>query len=237
MVMSNERHSRSPHRSPVYVVDDHPLVRESLRSLIDQQSDLQVCGDSADAPVALAAIKELKPDVAIVDLSLKTGSGLELIKDLKTHCPQVAVIVLSMHDENLYAERALRAGARGYVMKRETTKNILTAIRRVLGGAVYVSEAFAGTMAERISGKRPLSVGPLSPAEELSDRELEVFRSLGHGVGTAQTAVNLNLSVNTVQVYCARIKAKLSLANANELLREAVRFVERTSGPDKAVEE
>lgn len=234
--MSNEHHSRHPDRSQIYVVDDHPLVRDSLRSLVNQQTDLQVCGDSAEAPVALAAIKELNPDVAIVDLSLKTGSGLELIKDIKSHCPHVAVVVLSMHDEKLYAERALRAGARGYVMKRETTKNILTAIRRVIGGAIYVSEAFAGTMAERISGKRPLAAGPLSPADELSDRELEVFRSLGHGVGTAQTAINLNLSVNTVQVYCARIKAKLSLANANELLREAVRFVERTSGPDKTVE-
>ncbi len=216
----------------IFVVDDHPLVRESLRNLLNQQIDLAVCGEAADAPSALSAIMELKPHVAVVDLSLKTGSGLELIKDLKVHCPRVAVVVLSMHDENLYAERVLRAGARGYVMKRETTKNILHALRRVIAGGVYVSDAFSSVMAERLATGRPIKPGSSSMIEQLSDRELEVFRALGQGRGTSQIAGDLHLSLKTVQAYCARIKTKLGLANVNELMREAVRFVERATGAE-----
>jgi DNA-binding NarL/FixJ family response regulator len=224
---------RSAHEKyRIFVVDDHPLVRESLRNLLNQQLDLSVCGEAEDAPRALSAIIAQKPHVAVVDLSLKTGSGMDLIKDLKVHCPRVAIVVLSMHDENLYAERVLRAGARGYVMKRETTKNILAAIRRVLGGGVYVSEAFSDVMAERLVTGRPIQPGPTSLVEQLSDRELEVFRSLGIGKGTSQIASDLHLSPKTVQAYCARIKVKLGLANAHELMREAVRFVERATGAD-----
>ena len=220
------------HKHRIFVVDDHPLVRESLRNLLNQQIDLTVCGEAADAPSALSSMMELKPQVAVVDLSLKTGSGLELIKDLKIHCPKVAVVVLSMHDENLYAERVLRAGARGYVMKRETTKNILTALRRVLDGGVYVSEAFSSVMAERLASGRPIKPGATSMVEQLSDRELEVFRALGQGTGTAQIATDLHLSLKTVQAYCARIKTKLGLSNVHELMREAVRFVERAAESD-----
>jgi DNA-binding NarL/FixJ family response regulator len=224
------RHAGDKHR--VFVVDDHPLVRESLRNLLNQQIDLAVCGEAEDAPRALSAIQELEPDVAIVDLSLKSGSGMDLIKDLKVHCPKVAIIVLSMHDESLYAERVLRAGARGYVMKRETTKSILSALRRVLGGGVYVSEAFAEVMAERLASGRPIQPGPASIVDQLSDRELEVFRLLGQGKGTSEIASDLHLSLKTIQAYCARIKAKLGLANAQTLMREAVRFEEHSAGTE-----
>lgn len=213
----------------VFLVDDHPLVREWLINLVNRQPDLAICGEAEDAPRALSGIAALRPDVAIVDLSLRVGSGLELVKDLKVHSPGVAVIVLSMHDEALYAERALRAGARGYVMKRETTKKILAAIRRVLEGGVHVSDDFAAVMAEKFVGGRGKPVGDQPIVTLLSDRELEVFRMLGQGRGTPQIAETLGLSLKTVQAYCARIKEKLGLNNATELLREALRFEESTS--------
>jgi DNA-binding NarL/FixJ family response regulator len=211
------------------LVDDHPLVREWLSNLIHQQSDLIVCGEAETAPTALHAIAVTKPDVAIVDISLKDSSGIELIKSIKASHPRVAVIVLSMHDERLYAERALRAGARGYIMKRETTKKVIAAIRRVLEGRLYVSEKLASIFAEKfVDGHAPPA---RSPIEQLSDRELEVFQMLGEGQETRQIAESLHVSMKTIQVYCARIKEKLKLANATELLREAIRWNEsRLSG-------
>jgi len=206
----------------VFLVDDHPLVREWLTNLINQQKDLVVCGEAEDAPRALQAIETLQPDVAVVDVTLANGSGIELVKDVKRVAPQVAVVVLSMHDESLYAERALRAGARGYVMKRESTKKIITALRDVLEGRLHVSEEFRVLLTERLlEGK-----AGGSPVDELSDRELEVFRRLGQGQETRRIAEALGLSIKTVQVYCARIKEKLGLANATELLREAMRWWE-----------
>ena len=213
----------------IFLVDDHPLVREWLINLINRQPDLMICGEAEDAPRALSGVGALKPDVAIVDLSLTTGSGLELIKDIRAHSPDVAVIVLSMYDESLYAERALRAGARGYVMKRETTKKVLAAIRRVLEGGVHVSDDFAAVMAEKLVGGRSRQTADQPIVTLLSDRELEVFRLLGQGRGTPQIAEMLGLSLKTVQAYCARIKEKLGLSNATELLREALRFEESTS--------
>ena len=211
----------------IFLVDDHPLVREWLTALINSQIDLAVCGEASDAPRALSDVTKMRPDVAIVDISLSGGSGLDLVKDLRVHAPEVRVIVLSMHEENLYAERVLRAGARGYVMKRESTKKVLAAIRRVLDGGVYVSESFAAVMAEKMVGSRvPVQIAR-SPGELLSDRELEVFRFLGQGRGTPQIAETLGISLKTVQAYCARIKDKLGLANATELLREAMRFEEK----------
>jgi len=206
----------------VFLVDDHPLVREWLTTLIDQQKDLVVCGEAEDAPQALRAIEDLQPDVAVVDVTLASGSGIELVKDVRRLAPNIAVVVLSMHDEALYAERALRAGARGYVMKRETTKKIIIAIRDVLEGRLYVSEEFRTSMAEKfIDGK-----AGGSPVDQLSDRELEVFRRLGQGQDTRRISEALGISIKTVQVYCARIKEKLNLANATELLREAMRWWE-----------
>ena len=163
----------------VFIVDDHPLVREGLTNLINRQSDLIVCGEAKDSAEAIAGIAKERPDVAIIDISLTNESGLELIKHLVRQFPQVALIVLSMHDEALYAERALRAGARGYVMKHEMSKNVLASIRRVLGGEVYVSERIVNRMALRLASSGQAVAR--SPVERLSDRELEIFQLLGQG--------------------------------------------------------
>lgn len=208
----------------VFLVDDHPLVRESLANLIAQQKDLDVCGEAATASAALAAIGAANPDVVIADLSLDGRSGLELIKDLKALHPQVAVLVLSMHDEEHYAERALRAGARGYIMKREATKNVILAIRRVQQGEIYLSARAAAALAQKlVTGA---AAAPETPVMRLSDRELEVFRLLGAGQATRQIATSLHVSAKTVQAYCARIKEKLGLASSTQLLREAIRWQE-----------
>jgi DNA-binding NarL/FixJ family response regulator len=212
----------------IFLVDDHPLVREWLTNLIHQQPDLFVCGESEDAPHALQEISVIRPNVAIVDISLKHGSGIELIKSIKAMHPEVATIVLSMHDERLYAERALRAGARGYIMKRETAKKVITAIRQVLAGKIYMSETLAAVFAEKfVDGKLPPG-GSL--VEKLSDRELETFQLLGKGYETRQVAEMMNVSMKTVQAHCAHIKEKLKLTNAAELLREAVRWQENNLG-------
>ena len=207
-------------QSRIFLVDDHPLVREWLTNLIEQQNDLVVCGEAEDVVHAQKEIETTKPDVVIVDISLKGSSGMELIKTIKTQNPETAVIVLSMHDEKLYAERAIRAGARGYIMKRETTKKIVGAIREVLGGKLHVSDQIAALFAEKFVDRRMPSGG--SPIETLSDRELEVFDLLGQGYETRRVAESLHLSIKTVQAYCARIKEKLNLANGTELLREAI---------------
>jgi len=208
----------------IFLVDDHPLVREWLTNLINQQSDLAVVGEAETGPQAIEAMLRLKPDVAIIDISLKDSSGIELIKNLKQALPNIAVLVLSMHEESHYAERALRAGARGYIVKRETTRKVILAIRQVLAGQPYLSEQIATALATQyVTGKGILKE---SPVEQLSDRELEVFELLGQGRGTRQIAEALHVSVKTVQAYCARIKEKLRLSSATELLREAVRWHE-----------
>ncbi|MGA2181266.1 MAG: response regulator transcription factor [Verrucomicrobiota bacterium] len=208
----------------VLLIDDHPLVREGLVNLISQEADLQICGEASNEPQALDIIRTTQPHVAIVDISLESGSGIELIKSIKAMFPAVTVLVLSMHDESLYAERALRAGARGYVMKREAAKKVIEAIRCVLAGQLYVSDKIAALMAEKFVEGRP--VATVSPIEQLSNRELEVFQLLGLGHNTRQIADHLHIGFKTVQAYCARIKEKLKLANATELLREAIRWQE-----------
>jgi DNA-binding NarL/FixJ family response regulator len=220
--MTEKNNDKSGSRHRVFIVDDHPLVREGLANLINQQSDLVVCGQAEDSAQALAGIGASRAELALIDISLKTASGLELVKDLKVHHPNVALIVLSMHDETLYAERAIRAGAKGYVMKRETTKEVLTAIRRVLQGDVYVSERVVNLMARRIGSPRKAAAS--SPVEQLSDRELEIFRLLGQGRTTSQIAADLHLSLKTVQAYCARAKEKFGVDSLTELLRAAIRW-------------
>jgi len=209
-------------KTRVFIVDDHPLVRESLAGLIDQQPDLSVCGEADRSSAALAAIGSAQPDVTIVDLSLADGSGLDLIRDLRQQYPRVAVLVLSMHDESLYAERALRAGARGYLMKRAASRDVVVAIRRVREGRIAVSPELAEALAAKLVSGPPEGTDPVST---LSDRELDVFRLVGQGRETRQIADALHLSAKTVQTYCARIKDKLGLNTANELLREAVRWL------------
>ena len=211
-------------KTRLFLVDDHPLVREWLTNLIHQQPDLQVCGEAESAPQALEAITLLKPELAIVDISLKEGSGIELIKSIKDLRPPVATIVLSMHDEGLYAERAMRAGARGYIMKRETAKRVIAAIRQVMAGKLYVSERLMTVFAEKFVDGRPPAEN--SPIEQLSDRELEVFQLFGQGYETRQIAQSMGVSMKTIQAYCARIKEKLKLTSATELLREAFRWHE-----------
>ncbi len=211
-------------KSRVFLVDDHPLVRDGLRTLINQENDLEVCGVAEEAAPALLAIAASQPHIALVDISLKNTSGLELIKDLKIRQPSVAVIVVSMHDEMLYAERALRAGARGYVMKRETTGNVLLAIRRVLEGGVYLSDNVVARMASLVAGQRQRESASAERVEQLSDRELEIFRLLGRGLGTAEIAGVLHINFKTVQAYCARAKEKLGLTTAIELRRAATRW-------------
>ena len=211
-------------RRTVLLVDDHPLVREWLTNLINQQADLKVCGEAETGPQAIQALAATKPDIAIIDISLRGSSGIELIKDLKRLRPNLAVLVLSMHEEPHYAERAMRAGAKGYIIKRETTRRVITAIRQVLEGKPYVSDELASALAVRFTQGPPL--GARSPSETLSDRELEVFELLGQGRGTRLIAESLGVSIKTVQAYCARIKEKLGLRSATELLREAVRWYE-----------
>jgi len=207
----------------VLIVDDHPIVRQGLAQLIDQEHDLHVCGQAEDAHEAMRAIRELNPDLAIVDISLKDTSGIELSKDIKVRHPGLPVLILSMHDEGIYAERALRAGARGYVMKQEATERVVTAIRRVLSGEVYVSESVAAKMVSKLVAGPAQSGG--SPVDRLSDRELEVFRLIGAGYGTREMAEKLHLSVKTIETYRAHIKEKLDLVDANELLRTAINWV------------
>ncbi|HUN72034.1 MAG TPA: response regulator transcription factor [Steroidobacteraceae bacterium] len=208
-------------RKRIFLVDDHPLVREWLTQLIDQQPDLTVCGEAGSAPEALAALGCASADLAIVDLSLEDSTGLELIKGLQRLTPIVPVLVLSMHDESLYADRVFRAGARGYVNKRESAQRVVEAVRRVLDGKLYVSERAAETLAVQTAhGQLP----GRAAIERLSDRELEVFEKLGQGIGTRQIADDFCVSIKTVQAYCARIKEKLNVGSATELLREAVRW-------------
>jgi DNA-binding NarL/FixJ family response regulator len=217
----------SQQKRKIFLVDDHPLVRDGLANLIHQQSDLVVCGQADDALEALPKIGAIKPDLVVVDIHLPGSSGIELIKSIKNSYPDVLTIALSMYDEKLYAERVIRAGARGYVMKRETSNRMLAAIREVLEGKLGVSEDVAALfMAKFVGGRSPASG---SSIELLSDRELEIFRMIGQGLDTRNVADTLHISIKTVQAYCARIKDKLNLANATELLREATLWHESRS--------
>ncbi len=211
----------------ILIVDDHPIVRQGLAQLIDQEPDLSVCGQAENAHDALSVIKTLDLDLVVVDITLKETSGMELIKDIKTRYPNLPVLTLSMHDEAIYAERALRAGAKGYIMKQEATERVVTAIRRVLKGEVYISDDMAAKMVSKMVGR--VSGKGASPVERLSDRELEVFRLIGAGYGTREMADKLHLSIKTIETYRAHIKDKLGVQDANELLRSAIQWVNSES--------
>jgi DNA-binding NarL/FixJ family response regulator len=212
-------------RKRVFLVDDHPLVREWLGHLINRQLDLTICGEAASAAQALKDIRRCAPDAVVVDISLGGSSGIELITEIKSEFPKVAVLVLSMHEESTYVERALRAGALGYVAKRETTTKIISAIRQVLRGEYFLSGPLALAMTRKLV-ETPARAA-LSPGELLSNRELEIFGMLGRGFETRRVAEELHISMKTVQAYCARIKEKLHLGNATELLREAILWDQR----------
>lgn len=216
--------STSPNR--IFLVDDHALVREWLANLLRQEADFEVSGQADNAPAALSAMIAQPPQIAIVDLSLKSGSGLDLIKDLRAQCPTTQVIVLTMHEEIYFVERAFRAGARSYVTKRDSPHRIVEAIRTVLSGKIYANADLLAQLTERMVSFAP---GKQGGVDSLSDRELEVFRRLGLGQSTRLIATEMNLNMKTVQAYSARIKEKLGLANASELIREAVRWVQASS--------
>lgn len=216
-------------RRSILIVDDHPLFREGLVHLIGHERDLSVCGEAGTAAEALALVEKLDPALVLLDISLPDRNGLELIKDLRVLRPELPILVLSMHDEALHAERVLRAGARGYIMKQEGGSRILDAIRQVLSGQIYVSQQMSALILERLAGQRPK--GSRSPIERLSDREFEVFSLLGQGLATREIARRLHLSVKTVEVHRINIKRKLGLRTANELVRYAVRWTETASSP------
>jgi len=206
-------------RVRIVIVDDHPMVRERLAEIINREADMTVCGEAEDRPNALEVIGREAPELAIVDLTLKRSNGLDLIKDLRAMYPEVRVLVVSMQEENLYAERVIRAGAHGYITKQEATRKILEAIRHVLAGKVFLSEELSADILSRMVGK---SKAPGSSFELLTDRELQVFDLVGQGFGTRQIAEQLGLDVKTVETYRARIKEKLELKDASELLRRAI---------------
>lgn len=206
----------------IILVEDHPVMRQGLAQMISQEPDLCVCGQFEDAGRAFAGAETLNPDLAIIDLTLKNSSGLELVKNLKARFPKLLVLVLSMYDENLYAERALRAGAAGYIMKQEAVEKVLAAVRQVLNGGVFLSERMsARIMTQLVGGK---TVAPGSLMERLSDRELEVFGLIGQGKGTRQIAEQLHLSVKTIESHRAHIKEKLNLRTAAELVHRAIQM-------------
>ena len=208
----------------VLLVDDHPLFRQGVAHLINQQQELRICGEAESVDEALALVDRLKPDLALVDLSLRHGSGLELIEHISKQAPATAVVVLSMHDEQHYAGRCLRAGARGYVMKSETPDAVITALHEVASGKIHLSSPMQAFAIERfIDGSARTAP---RPEDVLSKRELEVFGQLGRGNDTRKVAELMGVSMKTVQAFCAKIKEKLHLANATELLREAVRWSE-----------
>jgi DNA-binding NarL/FixJ family response regulator len=214
----------SKKRARVLIVDDHPAVREALASRIGRQADLEVCGEAADMSEALRLVADTQPDLAVVDISLKTGNGIDLIKRIKDRNDSVRMLVWSMHSESLYAERALRAGALGYINKDQATDKIVDAIRRVLEGKVYLSDAMAEKMLHRAVGGSREEV-TRSPLDALANRELEVFRLIGQGVRTAEVAERLHLSVKTVETYRDRIRQKLDLSDGTELAHYATKWV------------
>lgn len=206
----------------LFVVDDHPIVRQGLVQLINDQPDLLVCGEGEEAYESLRAIREAKPDLVLLDISLKGGGdGIELVKELRAQIPDLPVLMLSMHDESLYTERALRAGAQGYVMKQEAPPTLLTAIRKVLAGEVYISDKMSGTLLKRMVGGKK-AAGDL-PMDRLTDRELEIFRSIGAGQTVKEIADALCLSIKTVEAHREHIKQKLNFKTSGELLRFAIR--------------
>lgn len=211
-----------PKKNRVFVVDDHPIVRQGLALLINREPDLMVCGEAEDAHVAMQAITTAKPDIMIVDISLNGPDGLDLLKDIRTRYPEMPVLILSMHDESVYAERALRAGAQGYIMKQEATDKVLVALRRILSKEIYISERIANRMLQRYIGSP--TVGRPSSIADLTDRELEVFRLIGEGHSTRRIAEELHISVKTVESYQAHIKEKLSLRSARELVQHAIQW-------------
>jgi DNA-binding NarL/FixJ family response regulator len=216
----------SSKKKRVFIIDDQPIIRERLVELIDRESDLMICGEAEDIREAARKIGMEKPDLVITGLSFKHSHGLGLVKDLRAHFPRVRVLVFSIYDELLYAERAIRAGARGFLEKRAPTRELLLAVRHILKGEVYLSEKVSAATVRRFFGRPPTKPG--SPLDQLSDRELEVLQLIGRGRSTRQIAGALRVDVKTIETYRGRIKVKLKLANAAQLTEQAKRYLEQT---------
>jgi DNA-binding NarL/FixJ family response regulator len=214
----------------VLIVDDHPIVRQGLRRVMENEDDLMVCGEAESVRDARAAVKELNPDVMVADVSLKQGDGIELVRDVRAHHPHLPILVLSMHDETIYAERMLAAGANGYIMKQAASEQFLVAIRRVIDGGIYVSESIGNKMIQKFAaGGAYLSANPI---DRLSNRELQILHMIGKGMSTRETAQSLNLSIKTVESHRQRIKRKLNLSTGTQLVQYAVNwFTGRDFGP------
>lgn len=226
--MAGKQQEVENQKARVLLVDDHPIVRQGLAQLIQQEKGLSVCGEAAGASEALQAIPKTKPDMAIIDISLRDRSGIELIKDIKVRHPDVLMLVISMHDESLYAARALRAGARGYIMKKEAPDELMAAIRRVLNGQLYLSQRMTSKMLLQFAGGS--ADGASSAVSALSNRELEVFELTGKGLGVCQIAKRLQLAVATVNTHREHIRAKLNLKDASELRQRAIHWLHNERG-------
>jgi DNA-binding NarL/FixJ family response regulator len=211
-------------RKRVLILDDLPIVRERMAELIEAEPDLILCGQADDARIALELIASARPDLVVTSLSLKNGHGLDFVKDVHCRHPQLLILVFSLYDEMVYAERAIRAGARGFVRKQETTRELLRAVRHVLAGEIYMSERVTVTKVTRFFSRS--SIKGLAPLEQLSDRELQVLQLIGHGQSTRQIAGALSIDIKTIETYRARIKVKLNLATANELAHYARKWLE-----------
>lgn len=209
-------------KKTVLVVDDHPLMRQGLALLINQQQDMQVCGEAEEAQAAMRAIVQRRPDIIILDISLNGPDGLEVLKSIRATDPDLPVLILSMHDEAIYAERALRARANGYIMKQEATEKVLVAVRRILNGDIYLSDRMSNKMLQQYIGGAPSMIQ--SRIAALSDRELEVFRLIGEGRATRAIAEELHLSIKTVETYQAHLKEKLALRTGRELIQHAIQW-------------
>ena len=209
----------------IYIVDDHPLVRQGLTQIIANEEDMEICGEAEDSPGAMKGVGECNPDAIIVDISLRGNNGLELIKNLKAIHEEIPILVFSMHDESIYAQRALRAGAKAYVMKKEPSEKIVEAIRKIIKGEIYVSPSVADQVLHQIvNGPNSAST---SPVDRLTDRELEVVQLIGRGLSSREIAESLNLSVKTIESHRAHVKEKLSLRNATELVQFSVQWVDQ----------
>jgi DNA-binding NarL/FixJ family response regulator len=222
-VCAKEHAGPTRHRKKVLVVDDHPLIQEGLTDLINKEEDICVCGSAGDMPEAIRAIKSLKPDVVTVDISLADASGLELMEYIRVQFPDLPVLALSMHEESSYVKRAIQAGAKGYITKREATKKVVVAIRKVLEHRCYLSEEMSEELLSSLVNNHCSDTG-YSPTDRLTDRELEVFCLLGHGKGTREIAEKLYLSMKTIQTYRSRIKEKLNLKTSSEVLQHAFKW-------------
>lgn len=220
-------------KSKIFIVEDHPLMRRGIATLINEESDLCVCGDADNGGAALSAIVKSKPDLLMVDISLNGNDGIDLIKNVRAFQPEMPILVLSMHDENVYAQRVLRAGAQGYVMKKDAADKVIHAIRKVLSGVIYISEKAGTQILQQIMQGRKVT-DSASPIDRLSDRELQVVQLIGRGQTTREIAKDLKLSVKTIEAHRAHIKDKLALDNATELVQFCVQWTEESDSKNSS---